>query len=105
MNTLADRMPVLDVDRLLAQATEQTGGLTDFGPGNYREALGVLFDSLAREANLSPQGVHLLHSKLLAQLVNRLVIQEYCRHHPEILQERIEDPLVIIGLPRTGTTL
>ncbi|ANH76132.1 sulfotransferase family protein [Ralstonia insidiosa] len=105
MNTLADRMLVLDVDRLLAQATEQTGGLTDFGPGNYREALGVLFDSLAREANLSPQGVHLLHSKLLAQLVNRLVIQEYCRHHPEILQERIEDPLVIIGLPRTGTTL
>jgi len=105
MTTVLDHTTTLDVDSLLAQATEQAGGLTDFGPGNYREALGVLFDSLAREANLSPQGVHLLHSKLLAQLVNRLVIQEYCRHHPEILQERIEDPLVIIGLPRTGTTL
>ena len=105
MTAVMDHTTMLDVDSLLAQASDQTGGLTDFGPGNYREALGVLFDSLAREANLSPQGVHLLHGKLLAQLVNRLVIQEYCRCHPEILQERVEDPLVIIGLPRTGTTL
>ncbi|KHK51145.1 sulfotransferase [Ralstonia sp. A12] len=105
MTAVTDHTTMLDVDSLLAQASDQTGGLTDFGPGNYREALGVLFDSLAREANLSLQGVHLLHGKLLAQLVNRLVIQEYCRCHPEILQERVEDPLVIIGLPRTGTTL
>lgn len=105
MTAVLDHTAMLDVDKLLAQASEQTGGLTDFGPGNYREALGVLFDSLAREANLSAQGVHLLHGKLLAQLVNRLVIQEYCRCHPEIQQERIDDPLVIIGLPRTGTTL
>lgn len=105
MTAVLDHTAMLDVDSLLAQASEQTGGLTDFGPGNYREALRVLFDALEREANLSAQGVHLLHGKLLAQLVNRLVIQEYCRHHPEILQERIEDPLVIIGLPRTGTTL
>lgn len=105
MTAVLERATMLDVDSLLAQASEQTGGLTDFGPGNYREALGVLFDSLEREANLSAQGVHLLHGKLLAQLVNRLVIQEYCRCHPEILHERIDDPLVIVGLPRTGTTL
>ncbi len=105
MNIAVDNQAVFDVERLLAQASEQAGGLTDFGPGNYREALGVLFDSLAREANLSAQGVQLLHGKLLAQLVNRLVIQDYCSRHPEILQERIDDPLVIVGLPRTGTTL
>jgi len=100
-----ENRPVLDVEHLLAQASAAAGGLADFGPGNYREALGVLFDSLAREANLSPQGEQLLHGKLLAQLVNRLVIQDYCRRHPEILEERIDDPLVIVGLPRTGTTL
>lgn len=105
MNTAVDNRAVFDVERLLALASEQSGGLTDFGPGNYREALGVLFDSLRREADLSTQGAQLLHGKLLAQLVNRLVIQDYCRRHPEILDERIDDPLVIVGLPRTGTTL
>ncbi|MFJ4293766.1 sulfotransferase family protein [Cupriavidus sp. NPDC089707] len=98
-------MNAINVERLIAQASEQAGGLADFGPGNYREALDVLSDSLAREANLSPQGAQLLQGKLQAQLVNRLVIQDYCRRHPEILQERVEDPLVIVGLPRTGTTL
>ncbi|MCY1295052.1 Sulfotransferase family protein [compost metagenome] len=98
-------MNAINVERLLAQASEQAGGLTDFGPGNYREALAVLSGSLAREADLSPQGVQRLEGKLQAQLVNRLVIQDYCRRHPEILQERVEDPLVIVGLPRTGTTL
>lgn len=103
--TVRDDTAVLDVERLLAQASAQAGGLTDFGPGNYREALEVLGDSLAREAGLSPQGAQMLQGKLQAQLVNRLVIQDYCRRHPEILQERVEDPLVIVGLPRTGTTL
>jgi hypothetical protein len=106
MNTIAsDDTAVLDVEHLLAQASEQAGGLTDFGPGNYREALDVLSDSLASEAGLSPQGAQLLQGKLLAQLVNRLVIQDYCRRHPEILEEPVDDPLVIVGLPRTGTTL
>ncbi|QEZ44539.1 sulfotransferase family protein [Cupriavidus oxalaticus] len=95
----------INVKGLLAQACEQAGGLADFGPGNYCEALDVLSESLAREAGLSPQGAQLLQAKLQAQLVNRLVIQDYCRRHPEILQERVEDPLVIVGLPRTGTTL
>ncbi|QRQ84096.1 sulfotransferase family protein [Cupriavidus oxalaticus] len=95
----------INVKGLLAQASEQAGGLADFGPGNYREALDVLSDSLAREAGLSQQGEQLLQAKLQAQLVNRLVIQDYCRRHPGILQERVEDPLVIVGLPRTGTTL
>ncbi|MCO4890778.1 sulfotransferase [Cupriavidus sp. WGtm5] len=98
-------MNAINVERLLAQASGQAGGLDDFGPGNYREALRVLSDSLALEANLSAQGAHMLQDKLRAQLVNRLVMQDYCRRHPEILQERVEDPLVIVGLPRTGTTL
>ncbi|MEM5431545.1 sulfotransferase [Cupriavidus oxalaticus] len=98
-------MNAINVKGLLERASEQAGGLADFGPGNYREALEVLSDSLAREASLSPQGAQLLQGKLQGQLVNRLVIQDYCRRYPEILQERVEDPLVIVGLPRTGTTL
>ena len=105
MTTDATTATRFDVDHLLELAIERSGGLTDFGGGNYRAALDVLFDSLTREANLSPQGEALLHGKVLAQLVNRLVIEDYCRRYPEILTQPIDDPLVIVGLPRTGTTL
>ena len=37
--------------------------------------------------------------------MNRLVIEDYFRRHPEIAEIAIDDPLVIVGLPRTGTTL
>ncbi|MGE8150189.1 sulfotransferase family protein [Pseudomonas vancouverensis] len=92
-------------DNLLAEASARTGGLADFGPGDFREALAVLADALRDEARLSGQGRAMLREKLVAQLANRLVIEEFCKRHPEILEQDIDDPLVIVGLPRTGTTL
>lgn len=95
----------LDVDQALATATERTGGLTDFGGGNYHVALKVLFASLADEANLSQQGQVLMQERVIGQLVNRLMIEDYCKRYPEILAQPIDDPVVIVGLPRTGSTL
>lgn len=92
-------------DRLLADASARTGGLQDFGPGNYREALAVLAEALEQEARLSPAGRGMLREKLVAQLANRLVVEDHCKRFPEILAQPIDDPLVIVGLPRTGTTL
>lgn len=105
MSTNIVIVPPLDAGHLLALAIERAGGLSDFGGGNYRTALQVMCKSLNEEANLSLQGRTLLHERLLAQLVNRLVIEDYCKRYPEILQQRIDDPVVIVGLPRTGTTL
>jgi hypothetical protein len=95
----------LSVDKLLARAREDAGGLSNFGPDNYRESLRVLLEALEKEANLSPQGQQMLYDKLVSQLVNRLLMEDYCERHPEILQLPINDPLVIVGLPRTGTTM
>lgn len=92
-------------DLLLAEASARAGGLDDFGPGDFRQGLQVLAQALEQEARLSSQGRALLREKLLAQLVNRLVIEDHCRRFPEILELQINDPLVIVGLPRTGTTL
>lgn len=93
------------LDGLLAEASARADGLYDFGPGDFREALQVLEGALHQEARLSAQGRALLREKLVAQLVNRLVIEDHCKRHPEILQQPVDDPLVIVGLPRTGTTL
>ena len=104
-NTTTTAAGALDVEQVLASATERTGGLTDFGDGNYRTALKVLFASLADEANLSQQGQALMQERVIGQLVNRLMIEDYCKRFPEILTQRIDDPVVIVGLPRTGSTL
>ncbi|MGE8337870.1 sulfotransferase family protein [Pseudomonas laurylsulfatiphila] len=93
------------LDALLAEARARSGGLDDFGPGDFRQGLRVLADALKNEACLSPAGRGLLREKLLGQLVNRLVMEDHLRRHPEILEQAIDDPLVIVGLPRTGTTL
>lgn len=93
------------LDALLAEASARAGGIDDFGPGDFRQGLLVLADALNNEASLSAPGRGLLREKLLGQLVNRLVMEDHLRRHPEILDQPIDDPLVIVGLPRTGTTL
>ena len=90
---------------LEAAATAQTNGLKNFGAPRYREALERLCTSLNTEANLSDFGHGLLHGKLIELLVNRLRIEDWFSRFPEIENEVIAPPLVIVGLPRTGTTL
>lgn len=102
MHTL---MEALTVDSLLASAIARTNGLSHFGDDNYRESLQALLDALASEAQLSQAGLQMLQERLVGQLVNRLVMEDYFSRHPEIAQIQIDDPLVILGLPRTGTTL
>jgi hypothetical protein len=93
------------LDALLAEASARAGGIDDFGPGDFRQGLLVLADALNNEASLSAPGRGLLREKLLGQLVNRLVMEDHLRRYPDILEQPIDDPLVIVGLPRTGTTL
>jgi hypothetical protein len=93
------------LDALLAEASARAGGIDDFGPGEFRQGLLVLADALNNEACLSFSGRELLREKLLGQLVNRLVMEDHLRRYPDILEQPIDDPLVIVGLPRTGTTL
>ena len=42
---------------------------------------------------------------LSAALTNRLELQRWAVEHPEVREERIEGPWVIVGLPRTGTSV
>lgn len=95
----------LNPDALESAALEQAAGLKNFGDPTYRKGLEVLCNSLNTEANLSDFGRGLLEHKIVEMLVNRLRIEEFFRLHPEIESEKIGAPVVIVGLPRTGTTL
>jgi hypothetical protein len=100
---LAGRIALRE-DALCEAASRSTGGLTDFGDSSFREPLRVLLASFEREAGLSPFG-RLATQRLLVQLLaSRLLIEDTLRRHPEILDQPVARPIVIAGLPRTGTT-
>jgi hypothetical protein len=61
--------------------------------------------SLREEARLNAVGRAMQFERNVGLLVNRLRTEDAYRRHPEIARERIERPLVIVGLARTGTTM
>lgn len=95
----------LNPDDLERAALDDAAGPKDFGDPHYRKGLEMLCASLNSEAKLSPFGRDLLQHKLTELLVNRLRIEAFFKQHPEIENEIIAPPVVIVGLPRTGTTL
>lgn len=94
-----------DLQGMLAEASRRSGGLTDFGDGSFRPALQTLLTALDAEGKLSDIGRQILNERIIDLLKNRLIVEDYHRRHPEIADEPIVDPVVIVGLPRTGTTL
>lgn len=99
------RTDVGTVEDLHASATKACG-LDDFGSDddNYREALGVLLDSYARDADLTEIGSKMSRFFLRNALVARLLSEAAWKQHPEHADVAIERPLFVTGLPRTGTT-
>jgi sulfotransferase family protein len=93
-----------DPASMLADASAAAGGLSDFGDASFRPALEVLCKSLDAESGLSEMGRGIMRQKFVAQLANRLWVEDYFKRHPEIAQEKVAPPVVIVGLPRTGTT-
>jgi len=97
-----ERVP-LDETALLAEARQQAG-LEDFGADDFREGLGVLLGALEAEADLSLLGRMSARGQIVRLLVNRLLVESVIARHPRALAAPIERPVVIVGLPRTGTS-
>ena len=85
------------------QASAETG-LCDFGAPDFRARLAKILDALEREAGLNAMGRVSRFQTLARYAKNRLLLEDLCRRHPEIEREEIARPIVIVGLPRTGTT-
>ena len=78
--------------------------MTDFGPDDFRERLALICDEWDNDEGLTGIGRFGLRNRLLGYAKNRLLIQDMLSRHPEIHEQRIERPIIVIGLPRTGTT-
>jgi hypothetical protein len=96
----------LEPDAVVAEATASTG-LDDLGtaadPG-WHDRLATLLRGLREEAGLGTWGTVSNHGLVSQLIANRLRLTDLLRRHPEIHDVPVEAPIVILGLPRTGTT-
>lgn len=79
-------------------------GLDDFGDEPFREPLRVLLAAYAT-APVHRAGAQILHASVVRSLANRLRACRWRTLHPEIADEVIAAPLVVVGMMRSGTTL
>lgn len=103
MDVMAADCP-MDIDSLHAKASAETGGLSDFGAEDYRERLGIFLSAITEIRGVHGPGIVNFHAQVLQFLKNRLLLNNLLTRHPEIHDIDLVPPVVIAGLPRTGTT-
>ncbi len=89
----------------LIEAAQRRCKLDDFGSGDFFEPLSRLLESCERDARLNAIGRLALRFDIVRHLCNRLRMEQDRKVHPDIAGQKIEQPVFIIGLPRSGTTL
>ncbi len=95
--------PALNKDELI-KAARRESGLQDLGKDFWDEPLDKLIYSLNHEANLHPIGYFISRKRMINLLRVRLRAEYWFKTYPEILDQEVLPPLVIVGLQRTGTT-
>ncbi|HVD96123.1 MAG TPA: sulfotransferase [Candidatus Limnocylindria bacterium] len=94
-------LPAID----LINTAKRRCGLDDFGKGEFFEALSRLLESCHNEARLNLIGKIALRTNILQTLCSRLRMERDRQLYPKIAHQEIREPLLIVGLPRSGTTL
>jgi hypothetical protein len=89
----------------LIDTAKRRCAMEDFGGDDFFEPLSRLLESCHREARLNVIGKMAVRSDVVRILCNRLLLERDRQIYPEIAQQKIREPLFIVGLPRSGTTL
>ena len=95
--------PIFSVNELMTWAEAQTG-LSDWGEEDLRRPLEILCYSLNEEAGLHEAGQVMVRQRLQNVLSTRLLVVEERKRDPAIPRQVISRPLIVLGLPRSGTT-
>lgn len=93
----------LGVDRLVAEAQAATG-LTDLGDNTVLDRLAAQAAAVDADIGLSGLGRYIIRNRLVGLLKARLRFEDFLRRHPEALDVELEPPILVVGLPRSGTT-
>jgi hypothetical protein len=93
----------LDEGSLIASAMKNTG-LSDFGGEDWREPFRVFINALDEEADLNLMGRLMTRSDILMHLEARLRVEQAYKEHPEIDDQDLASPILIVGSGRCGSS-
>jgi hypothetical protein len=100
----AAAFPIQFTPAAILEAARTEAGLSDFGATDFIERLEVWVQAVAEDADASDITRINLHQMCVRYAATRLRIEDMIRRHPEILEIQIERPIIVAGLPRSGTT-
>jgi hypothetical protein len=89
----------------LTDDAQQTTGLADFGDASWSEGAERLIAELNDGAVLNDVGRVIAESDVIEYLSNRLRVVDWVKRNPSITENDIRPPIVVLGQPRTGTTI
>jgi len=90
-------------ERVLGEAEKRTG-LSDFGSRDFEERLDLWLESLEADETLSGVGRVGAYRDCVRYASARLRMEDFVRRNPDVLELKIERPIIVVGLPRSGTT-
>ena len=97
-------MGFVESEEVFHEEARRAVGYDDFGDPSYLEGMRVLLEAYDREARFNQYGRPAARYMVVETLRKRLRAEKMWRENPEILQQKIERPIVICGLVRTGST-
>ncbi len=98
------QLPALTPERIIA-AAQAHAGIQDQPPLAAIEALERYIESAETESRLNTMGRLAVKNMLVEALSAHLSVRQWHQQHPGLEQENIRQPWIIVGLPRTGTSI
>jgi hypothetical protein len=92
-----------DADEMLAKAQERAQ-CDNFGDPGFRVRLDAMIAAVEADTGLGPLGRLSIYERTIRLLTARLLVEDLVARRPEILAIELPAPIIVIGLPRSGTT-
>lgn len=94
----------LDVDRMIGEAITQAGS-DDIGyTQDFAERLDAYIAAIESDSGLTQLARNTLRGRIVRLLRNRISLADLIRRYPEIESIEIDKPIIVVGMPRSGTT-
>jgi hypothetical protein len=100
----AETQPVALNRKAVLEAAIQATELEDFGPEDFHERLDLWLAETDENPDRTALGRLGLFNDCVLAASTRLRMRDLLKRHPEIHDIEIQQPVIVIGLPRSGTT-
>jgi Sulfotransferase family len=93
----------LDAADIVDEARSRTG-LWKLGDETLLDRLAAQVAAARSDTGLTGIGRRLIRDRLVGLIAARLRFEDFVRRHPEVDEVELEAPVIVVGLPRSGTT-